>query len=121
MFTTLLFGHRLGGACVRLQQKSVASADYGPEDRQFVSPRWISASKPLNNDIAQCQQINNIRRNLYREIVDVVDYVMNCEISSKGGLRHRTCCLLDTLGRVLEALGNARPVLLGLVMRHCRP
>ncbi len=35
-------------------------------------------------------QINNIRPEFDREIVDIVDYVMNYEISSQSSLRHRT-------------------------------
>ena len=50
-------------------------------------------------------QINNIRPEFDREIVDIVDYVMNYEISSKVAYdtAHITACS-DTLGCGLEAL-----------------
>ncbi|XJB02570.1 MmgE/PrpD family protein [Escherichia coli] len=70
--------------------------------------RWISASKPLRITIrkrTQCRaQINNIRPEFDREIVDIVDYVMNYEISSKVAYDTAHYCLLDTLGCGLEAL-----------------
>lgn len=49
-------------------------------------------------------QINNIRPEFDREIVDIVDYVMNYEISSKVAYDTAHYCLLDTLGCGLEAL-----------------
>ncbi|MFO6427504.1 MmgE/PrpD family protein [Escherichia coli] len=49
-------------------------------------------------------QINNIRPEFDREIVDIVDYVMNYEISSKVADDTADYCLLDTLGCGLEAL-----------------
>ena len=49
-------------------------------------------------------QINNIRPEFDREIVDNVDYVMNYEISSKVAYDTAHYCLLDTLGCGLEAL-----------------
>lgn len=54
-------------------------------------------------------QINNIRPEFDREIVDIVDYVMNYEISSKVAYDTAHYCLLDTLGCGLEAL-EYRPV-----------
>lgn len=49
-------------------------------------------------------QINNIRPEFDREIVDIVDYVMNYEISSRVAYDTAHYCLLDTLGCGLEAL-----------------
>ena len=49
-------------------------------------------------------QINNIRPEFDREIVDIVDYVMNYEISSRVAYETAHYCLLDTLGCGLEAL-----------------
>ncbi len=49
-------------------------------------------------------QINNIRPKFDREIVDIVDYVMNYEISSRVAYDTAHYCLLDTLGCGLEAL-----------------
>ena len=49
-------------------------------------------------------QINNIRPEFDRVIVDIVDYVMNYEISSKVAYDTAHYCLLDTLGCGLEAL-----------------
>lgn len=49
------------------------------------------------------QQLN-IRPQFDREIVDIVDYVMNYEISSKVAYDTAHYCLLDTLGCGLEAL-----------------
>ena len=49
-------------------------------------------------------QINNIRPEFDREIVDIVDYVMNYEISSKVVYETAHNCLLETLGCGLEAL-----------------
>lgn len=46
----------------------------------------------------------NIRPQFDREIVDIVDYVMNYEISSKVAYDTAHYCLLDTLGCGLEAL-----------------
>lgn len=50
-------------------------------------------------------QINNIRPEFDREIVDIVDYVMNYEISSRVAYDTAHYCLLDTLGC---GLGNSR-------------
>lgn len=49
-------------------------------------------------------QINNIRPEFDCEIVDIVDYVMNYEISSRVAYDTAHYCLLDTLGCGLEAL-----------------
>ena len=49
-------------------------------------------------------QINNIRPEFDREIVDIVDYVMNYEISSRVAYDTAHYCLLDTRGCCLEAL-----------------
>lgn len=49
-------------------------------------------------------QINNIRPEFDREIIDIVDYVMNYEISSRVAYDTAHYCLLDTLGCGLEAL-----------------
>ena len=49
-------------------------------------------------------QINNIRPEFDREIVDIVDYVMNYEISSRVAYETAHYCLLDTPGCGLEAL-----------------
>ena len=49
-------------------------------------------------------QILNVRPEFDREIVDIVDYVMNYEIASKGAYDTAHYCLLDTLGCGLEAL-----------------
>ncbi len=67
-------------------------------------------------------QINNIRPEFDREIVDIVDYVMNYEISSKVAYDTAHYCLLDTLGCGLEALEYpACKKLLGpIVPRHRR-
>lgn len=46
----------------------------------------------------------NIRPDFDREIVDIVDYVMNYEITSKVAYDTAHYCLLDTLGCGLEAL-----------------
>lgn len=46
----------------------------------------------------------NIRPEFDREIVDIVDYVMNYEITSKVAYDTAHYCLLDTLGCGLEAL-----------------
>lgn len=46
----------------------------------------------------------NIRPQFDREIVNIVDYVMNYEISSKTAYDTAHYCLLDTLGCGLEAL-----------------
>ncbi len=54
-------------------------------------------------------QINNIRPKFDREIVDIVDYVMNYEISSRVAYDTAHYCLLDTLGSVWK-LSNTRPV-----------
>lgn len=54
-------------------------------------------------------QINNIRPEFDREIVDIVDYVMNYEISSRVAYDTAHYCLLDTLGCGLEA-SNTQPV-----------
>lgn len=72
-------------------------------DRKTASlSRWISASKPLRITIrkrTQCQlKSNNIRPEFDREIVDIVDYVMNYEISSRVAYDTAHYCLLDTLG-----------------------
>lgn len=48
--------------------------------------------------------ISNIRPDFDREIVDIVDYVMNYEITSKVAYDTAHYCLLDTLGCGLEAL-----------------
>ena len=53
-------------------------------------------------------QINNIRPEFDREIVDIVDYVMNYEISSKVAYDTAHYCLLDTLGCGLEAIEYPR-------------
>lgn len=64
-------------------------------------------------------QINNIRPEFDREIVDIVDYVMNYEISSKVAYDTAHYCLLDTLGCGLEALEYpACKKLLGQLSRH---
>ncbi|MBJ9817276.1 propionate--CoA ligase [Citrobacter koseri] len=49
-------------------------------------------------------QIMNIRPEFDREIVDIVDYVMNYDITSKVAWDTAHYCLLDTLGCGLEAL-----------------
>ncbi|WP_186803948.1 MmgE/PrpD family protein, partial [Salmonella enterica] len=46
----------------------------------------------------------NIRPDFDREIVDIVDYVMNYDITSKVAYDTAHYCLLDTLGCGLEAL-----------------
>lgn len=46
----------------------------------------------------------NIRPEFDREIVDIVDYVMNYDITSKVAYDTAHYCLLDTLGCGLEAL-----------------
>lgn len=48
--------------------------------------------------------ISNIRPDFDREIVDIVDYVMNYDITSKVAYDTAHYCLLDTLGCGLEAL-----------------
>lgn len=48
--------------------------------------------------------ISNVRPDFDREIVDIVDYVMNYEITSKVAYDTAHYCLLDTLGCGLEAL-----------------
>lgn len=48
--------------------------------------------------------ISNVRPEFDREIVDIVDYVMNYEITSKVAYDTAHYCLLDTLGCGLEAL-----------------
>lgn len=48
--------------------------------------------------------ILNVRPEFDREIVDIVDYVMNYEITSKVAYDTAHYCLLDTLGCGLEAL-----------------
>ncbi len=66
-------------------------------------------------------QINNIRPEFDREIVDIVDYVMNYEISSKVAYDTAHYCLLDTLGCGLEALEYpACKKLLGQLSWHRR-
>ena len=50
-------------------------------------------------------QINNIRPEFDREIVDIVDYVMNYEISSKVAYDTAHYCLLAVL-----KLSNTQPV-----------
>lgn len=62
--------------------------------------------------------ISNVRPEFDREIVDIVDYVMNYEITSKVAYDTAHYCLLDTLGCGTEALeypacktaGAGRPV-----------
>lgn len=49
-------------------------------------------------------QINNIRPDIDKRSVDIVDYPMNYEISSKVAYDTAHYCLLDTLGCGLEAL-----------------
>lgn len=49
-------------------------------------------------------QIMNICPEFDREIVDIVDYVMNYDITSKVAWDTAHYCLLDTLGCGLEAL-----------------
>ncbi len=51
----------------------------------------------------------NIRPDFDREIVDIVDYVMNYEITSRWLYDTAHYCLLDTLGCGLERW-NTRPV-----------
>ena len=51
-------------------------------------------------------QINNIRPEFDREIVDIVDYVMNYEISSK--VPPITAC--STLSAAVLKLSNTQPV-----------
>ncbi len=55
-------------------------------------------------------QINNIRPEFDREIVDIVDYVMNYEISSRVAYdtAHITAC--STRSAVVWKLSNIRPV-----------
>lgn len=54
-------------------------------------------------------QINNIRPEFDREIVDIVDYVMNYEISSKvASTPHITAC--STRSAAVLKLSNTRPV-----------
>lgn len=66
-------------------------------------------------------QINNIRPEFDREIVDIVDYVMNYEISSKVAYDTAHYCLLDTLGCGLEALEYPACKTAGAnCPRHCR-
>ncbi|SUG16513.1 2-methylcitrate dehydratase [Salmonella enterica subsp. arizonae] len=74
------------------------------------------------------QQLN-IRPQFDREIVDIVDYVMNYEITSKVAYDTAHYCLLDTLGCGLEALeypackkllGRSYQVLLCPTARACR-
>ncbi len=48
--------------------------------------------------------ISNVRPEFDREIVDIVDYVMNYEVASKVAYDTAHYCLLDTLGCGLEAL-----------------
>ena len=48
--------------------------------------------------------ISNVRPEFDREIVDIVDYVMNYEITSKVAYDTAHYCLLDTLGCGPEAL-----------------
>lgn len=48
--------------------------------------------------------ISNVRPEFDREIVDIVDYVMNYEITSKVAYDTAHYCLLDTLGCGTEAL-----------------
>ncbi len=48
--------------------------------------------------------ISNVRPEFDREIVDIVEYVMNYEITSKVAYDTAHYCLLDTLGCGLEAL-----------------
>lgn len=48
--------------------------------------------------------ISNVRPEFDREIVDIVDYVMNYEITSTVAYDTAHYCLLDTLGCGLEAL-----------------
>lgn len=69
--------------------------------------------------------ILNVRPEFDREIVDIVDYVMNYEITSKVAYDTAHYCLLDTLGCGLEALeypacktaGAGRPVYSGTERR----
>lgn len=61
----------------------------------------------------------NIRPDFDREIVDIVDYVMNYEITSKVAYDTAHYCLLDTLGCGLEALEYpACKKLLGPIVPH---
>lgn len=48
--------------------------------------------------------ISNVRPEFDREIVDIVDYVMNYAITSTVAYDTAHYCLLDTLGCGLEAL-----------------
>lgn len=55
-------------------------------------------------------QINNIRPEFDREIVDIVDYVMNYEISSKVAYDTAHYCLASTRSAAVLKLSNTRPV-----------
>lgn len=62
--------------------------------------------------------ISNVRPDFDREIVDIVDYVMNYEITSKVAYDTAHYCLLDTLGCGLEALEY--PACKKLLGRSCQ-
>ena len=49
-------------------------------------------------------QMMNVRPEFDREIVDIVDYVMHYDVTSKVAYDTAHYCLLDTLGCGLEAL-----------------
>ena len=48
--------------------------------------------------------ISNIRQEFDKEIIDIVDYVMNYHVSSDVAYKTARNCLIDTLGCGLEAL-----------------